>query len=418
MDSARRPIRKLLALLAAALAGAALAVLLWARSRVHERWAEMERRVAELAEEARARPYRLPSPPGPLLPGNAWDDYAAAAREIWKVFGDGRGRQALLDVLVDLPRGTPVSYEEFRALLATCPHAFDLLIRGARREDGRYPRDWGRLEADDAGGRTLNWLANAALVEARRLARSGETSRALTLLWAMARMGLDLGHNGTTLAEMLGGSFVIRAYEVLWVLVDEGRLDRPGLADVDRGLEVLDRNFFAHGPALRNDVLSWGQMYLRGGFFPERESLKDARPTWRQLYSADFMKAASFLRMEELSRLMAAAESLPYAEARRVADDAAAELAASRNPLDRALKDGLPLAVARLEWIARIRLLRAIVRYRLDGQVPVLDDPFGTTLRSSVDARVVRVWSLGKNGVDDGGRHNWRDGDLVLEGPR
>ena len=75
---------------------------------------------------------------------------------------------------------------------------------------------------------------------------------------------------------------------------------------------------------------------------------------------------------------------------------------------------------ARLEGIARLRMLRAAIGYRLDGQVPALPDPFGTTLRSASNESGLRIWSVGRNGRDEAGATMGRAGqdDLLFEVPR
>ncbi len=70
------------------------------------------------------------------------------------------------------------------------------------------------------------------------------------------------------------------------------------------------------------------------------------------------------------------------------------------------------------EHLARLRLIRLAATWRATGQVPPVDDPFGDTLRWSVSAGTLRAWSVGSDGVDDGGSGDWTGGaDLVLEVP-
>jgi len=68
--------------------------------------------------------------------------------------------------------------------------------------------------------------------------------------------------------------------------------------------------------------------------------------------------------------------------------------------------------------LARIRLLMTACSFLSNGHIPELIDPFGSKLLSStVDGRL-KAWSVGPNGIDDGGVGSWKGEeplDLVLE---
>ena len=69
-------------------------------------------------------------------------------------------------------------------------------------------------------------------------------------------------------------------------------------------------------------------------------------------------------------------------------------------------------AARRLELLARLRLWRVAVARRLGAELPDLRDPFGARIRHAPTAVGVRVWSVGRDGADDGGDPL---SDLVLE---
>jgi hypothetical protein len=67
---------------------------------------------------------------------------------------------------------------------------------------------------------------------------------------------------------------------------------------------------------------------------------------------------------------------------------------------------------------AQLRLLRTAAQYRATGRLPDLDDPFGVRLLSSEQGGKVKVWSVGRDQVDDGGKGEWKPNagpDIVLE---
>ena len=64
--------------------------------------------------------------------------------------------------------------------------------------------------------------------------------------------------------------------------------------------------------------------------------------------------------------------------------------------------------------LARFRLLRAAVMVRQGRTANLPEDPFGTgPLRYRKEGGSGVLWSVGKDGVDDGGRENGPD--IVLE---
>ena len=54
----------------------------------------------------------------------------------------------------------------------------------------------------------------------------------------------------------------------------------------------------------------------------------------------------------------------------------------------------------------------------MTGALPELEDPFGGKLLSSEKDGKVKVWSVGRDRVDDGGKGDWKPNpgpDIVLE---
>lgn len=73
---------------------------------------------------------------------------------------------------------------------------------------------------------------------------------------------------------------------------------------------------------------------------------------------------------------------------------------------------------SRRDRLAQLRLIRTAVQYRITGRVLELDDPFGAKLQHSRAIGTLRIWSVGKNGTDDGSQGDWKGGhpdDIVLE---
>jgi hypothetical protein len=62
-------------------------------------------------------------------------------------------------------------------------------------------------------------------------------------------------------------------------------------------------------------------------------------------------------------------------------------------------------------------MLRMAVHARATGKPLDLDDPFGAKLRTEEKDGKLRIWSIGPDGVDDGGAGEWKTDvkDIVLE---
>ncbi|HEV3026715.1 MAG TPA: hypothetical protein VG457_04040, partial [Planctomycetota bacterium] len=63
---------------------------------------------------------------------------------------------------------------------------------------------------------------------------------------------------------------------------------------------------------------------------------------------------------------------------------------------------------APLLWVSRaqraqIRLLRTVAYYKATGKLLELEDPFGGQLHFAKSGRRLSFWSVGPNGLDDGG---------------
>ena len=66
----------------------------------------------------------------------------------------------------------------------------------------------------------------------------------------------------------------------------------------------------------------------------------------------------------------------------------------------------------------QLTLLRVAAHYRATGEILDLDDPFGAKLITSKTGDHLKVWSVGRDGVDDGGLGDWRHTsgrDIVLD---
>jgi len=73
------------------------------------------------------------------------------------------------------------------------------------------------------------------------------------------------------------------------------------------------------------------------------------------------------------------------------------------------------------EALARLRLIRAAAGFLNKGSLAEMEDPLGTHLLQSQNSAKTRIWSVGRDGKDDGGLGGWPssyaqwDWDIVFE---
>lgn len=374
-----------------------IALAMWASSAASARFDRIRAKGRARLAEVKAQDPRRPVLRGSAEKGNAWDDYSAAVAEL-KKFADAK---KFHDLVQRTPKAEP---EVAKAALAAHGAAIDLLRRGAGRDSSRYPYDW-----DKGINMTLpalvdnQMLSNFAILKARALAEEGKGRDAVGVLLDDCQFGRDLASDGVLLSEMSGIAILGSAVTELRDLLASGRLDKPALEDLARGMEILDGSFPKHGEALVNDVvLLGGSLSLEEGWGPQR------------LYLA--------MGIDELNGWMervAAAEALSWAEARKAYAGVEADVEKSSNPVSKIAMPNLDKTARTCrERRGQLRLLRAGAVFLASGVVPDLDDPFGSKLRSSSAGSPVKLWSVGADGTDDGGDGQWKasDGkDIVLE---
>lgn len=348
--------------------------------------------------ERRARDGRRPVLRGEAQPGNAADDYQAAFAAI----------KAIKDYtkVADLVERSPkADLEKGKAALAAAGPALDQLRRGAARDAYRYPYEW----EQGAGMKTPDFLGSQSLVNfivmtGRTLAEEGKPREAAGVLLDGLQLGRDIGDDGVLISGLIGSALLNLGLREIGELLSAGKFDETALRDLDAGLATLEGGFPGYGKVLGTESLTMAVSF--------RE----------QVQSGSAVSQLFLLNAHDgTSRCMAravATDTLPWAEAQKEMASIEQEAKASWNPLVKITVPGL-LSSQRVfrERRAHLRLVRIAVHYRLTGKILELNDPFGTTMATSTKDGAFKVWSVGANGVDDGGDGRWKtDGkDLVLE---
>jgi hypothetical protein len=407
----------LLVLAATVLVAAAIVGLFTVMTSMGEQeWAHMEESVKRLVAEAKGGKNTRTVPYGETLAGSSWDEYKRAP-------GGSLGWEtaALADFLNNVKGADRLAVEK---LVRDRQDTFDLLHIGAHRSDGQYPYQWDHLEMDIpslAGGRVVALLSGA---KARFLVEQGAVQEAADLLIDLSVFAADVGRDGVLLSQLSSGEINNIAFREGRTLLLSNALSSKDAAEFARRLEILDRDFPPLAPTFANETLSFGIAVMSS-----TPSLRNVYARARTMgvqhgLSNRVVSASAYKEMEGYLRRAQKLDGEPYAKARKEAARIDAEVVASANPL---IKQGAPHVAttisAHRQTLARLRLLRAVAVYRAIGKVPELDDPLGDKLRHSTDNGKIKIWSVGIDGMDNGGKGDWdspavRGPDIVIEIPR
>jgi hypothetical protein len=390
----RRSRRKVLGVVAltAVLALAALAVSL--RVGIDRRWEAFERELGDMLAQVNDRAPRRTPHEDARHPGNAWDDYLA----LRTIVPNWSGTE--LNILYHYAARSDQSDSAAALLLLSATTGFtDLLSRGARRKECRYPfpeeeRRWPRLPEDHF----QHVAARAALVarsRARALLDEGKTREAVDLLLDLAVFGRDLADRSFDTDTMDGFGALDHALRGLQTLVISGRLRAEELLVLDRRLKALDDDWPDHDVALRSDLLGVGLLLVRedraGGSMHEFSRRPRIRRHWRTFASTRLRALETFGEVRDRIRRVIDASRLPLEAGDPIIQAIDLEMRDSEDPLW-----GLCYNVGRLSSIryqrCRLRLFRLAVHGRATGELLKLEDPMGGLLKIAETGNALRVW--------------------------
>jgi hypothetical protein len=369
-----------------------LAFYFWFECFVSRKWAFMERSIDELEQEARREATSREPLRTPAVAGDAWPFYAAAL----KTFQQGRLRVNAEGFLAGSPN---VDRESILKSLLSAASAIDQLREGARHSDAlRHPEAIVPVRRMEETSVAIE-LARAAACQARVLVEEGKLREALELLLDVAQFGRDamacLGGRGYS-----HGLSVIE--EALEELRDQVVLHTWGPEELSRlagALEVLDRTLPSDNSQLKQALAESGRMMLVEDPVVISTSLngeigrRTMGPDWVHLFSMRLYKADAFERWRALI-----APDWETSWADRVGS----------SELSRLGYGILVQTGSGLECWTKLRLLRAAVVFQAGLPVPDLDDPFGSKMKSALSPEGLKVWSVGLDKVDDGGRGPWK----------
>ncbi len=378
------------------------------RRRVDHEWERMSARTAERLAEIRSRRIGQPGDAGRIEPGDPWEAYDRAIARAAALPDD-------LDAELEaFAQGQPIAHRaNLVERIASESAVVEDLQRGARRARAAPFREWERglsmpLPAEEA-------VRRAVLMAACRARLRDEEGRAREAVGVLLDVGIyadDFGRNGILFHERI--SEEIGAIVAIGILDVLPRLTIQDAAYVASRIEVLESGRPRGAMAWSNDLVRIGIEVEHGPDFTGDGQFAGEITSWRYGFSTELAAAAGIHLAYDLADRARDLDRMSWPEARRLAAEIDAEMLVSPGPMAPILPrlDGIQ---AERALLAQLRLIRMAVQWRATGEAPAIADPFGETLRWSVSTGSLRAWSVGPDGVDDGGNGGWTEGaDLVL----
>jgi hypothetical protein len=410
---------KLVGLIAAVLGVLALTYAGYIHSVAERRWQAMEKSIQEVHALYAARNAPRPVLRGTAVPGYAWDDYSPALMTM---------KGAPTSVLGEfVGRGPKADRTKVEAAVAAHGSALDGLRKGVMKADGMFRIRWEQgFSADIPGLLQSQNMANLAVCKSRLLADEGKHREAAELMLDTCQFAHDLGYNQTLISEMISIAITGIALEELRDLILRGKLSKEDLQEIDRELEILDASFPRNGHSMMNEAVALGYEFLKSDGNIDISSLivGSGGPGWNYyLWKAVFPRrlicADAYFTELDYMKQFAAADEKSWGACQAVGSITDVEIRKLRNPIARLSMVSLTGSNrAGREQRTHLQLVRGAAHYRTTGSLPVLDDPFGTKLLGSEQGGKVKIWSVGWDRVDDGGKGEWKPRagpDIVLE---
>lgn len=382
------------------------------------RWAETMTAARARMEVLNSRVMKRPVLRGEPEEGNAWTEYrkGEAQPKNWQDFNV---------VQQYLERGGEVRRETAQACLEQFLPMLEPIRRGARREDISRNIDWSTGNLPGFNGWRVSTLA---ICRARFLAEEDRSGEAVDLLLDVMQYCIDASQRST----WFNGLTAITAYQKclheLKSLLGVGMLDPDRIRTISRALTAFDAQFPRCGEGFLNEAMQRTFRVSALGSVDavlQEYSIKDNMVrSWRYAFLERLLLAKFVELQQRAAERLAAGDGASWSEARKCQAEACVLLTTTSNPLvqlvwdPKSKLDYTPFLRTFREILAQTRLLRMALHHRTEGLLLALDDPFGVRLQFCRQGHVLKLWSVGGDGVDDGGFGDWStkgSRDIVLE---
>jgi hypothetical protein len=381
--------------------GAILVVLLlgtgsfsaWAWQRATQSWGRFEARVEMMLGRMNARKNLRKSSEFAPLPGNAWEDYAAA-RRLLPLTWTGPDLGVLSSYEWRHPKADP---KNVRMLVEEASVFLDRILQGTHRLDGTYPHVEHRRNQNQ--GDPYDLIASRArmigMCRVRLLLEDRKIPEAVDLLLDLAVFGLDLLHRNIQIDVPGGLGCLSGVLKELRQILLAGELTPQELLRLDRRLEALDASWPDPRDAVEGDLLYLGLLLLeedrRGKSLHEWGDRPRIRRTWSTFYSSRLRALQVYQKAEQYVGRALDAERLPVEEGNPLRTQLPLEMRNNPDPLF-SLFYNIDRGVVFRRLQTRLRLARMVVHHLATGETLRLEDPLGGTLHLSLQENCLRAW--------------------------
>jgi hypothetical protein len=306
--------------------------------------------------------------------------------------------------------------ESVAAKIGLLQPALDLFERGGRHVDATYPQ--ANLRSFEMPGPILNRVKYLGLCRARLDAEAGRGRQAAERVLDVLRFLQDASFNASMSRLSLNNHRADPVSEELRRMLMKGQIPADAFEDLERQITVLDRTTWPLSQVIHNNSAWYCDWIEEEGALAFIRS-GNGRLKWRYAFHPRLQATAYYFSWVERSRPLLDVDRLSWAQERE-RWDAFSRTSLDPPPKSQAIHYDVAADVRRTR--ARFRLFRSILHRRRTGEWPDLDDPFGAKILHSETETHLRAWSVGPDGVDNGGRGNWTASapgeDLLLEVPR
>lgn len=287
-------------------------------------------------------------------------------------------------------------------LLDDAQEWLDRLHQGARRCAAR-PADFPPRWQGDWDYVTLTYMMNCSVLRARQQRQNQSPVDAAETLLDSLQLSRFWAASGKGYNRIYALDNAAAGIEELRDILTRETLSSENLLRIDRELQPIDDALQSPLRDLEPALARWAEGL--GATDPKTLSAWEWAPyRWKYLLPERLMKAEAFEYSHRHLEQFLALEGRSYLEVSQYCRRLDVEAIQSKNPIiQRHTVFSYELGWVELERKAEIRLLRAAARYPATGELIPIDDPFGGKLLFALAEADIKFWSLGNDGMDDGG---------------
>ena len=246
-------------------------------------------------------------------------------------------------------------------------------------------------------GDTQLSVATLVILASRKLSQEGRSRQAVEALLDLCQFSRDIADTYCGLVPMKWAFVELRAQ------MASGSFNPETAGLLETGLQTLDGSFPSPDPS----HFRWARRFAA-----------DARTPGNGGVLVNFLMRDTYTTCSDISLSAIGAWKEGWLHERHVLRSLDLDVATSFNPRTRSGIIGVEgMGVSFRLMRVQLRLLRLGSRYLASGESLDLEDPFGGSLKTSVEGNSWKAWSAGEDAIDDGGSGKWDRGgkDIVLE---